>query len=86
MLSIVMGLFAPTYNVIIVDFFGQHFRGRGHGLAYNLGYLIFSATIPAITIYLISQTNNLLIPAYMIIATAVISLVGLILAGIAIKK
>lgn len=86
MLSIVMGLFAPTYNVIIVDFFGQHFRGRGHGLAYNLGYLIFSATIPAITIYLISQTNNLLIPAYMIIATAVISLVGLILAEIAIKK
>ena len=86
MLSVIMGFFAPTYNVIIVDFFGQHFRGRGHGLAYNLGYLVFSATAPAITIYLISETGNLLIPAYMIIAAAIISLIGLIFAEIAIKK
>lgn len=85
-LSVIMGFFAPTYNVIIVDFFGEHFRGRGHGLAYNLGYLIFSAAVPAITIFLISKTNNLLIPAYMIIFTAIISLIGLILAESTIKR
>ena len=85
-LSITMGFFAPTYNVIIVDFFDTHFRGRGHGLAYNLGYLVFSSAVPALTVFLISKTGDLLIPVYLISIAAVISLLGLVIASGIIKK
>ncbi|QIV94226.1 MFS transporter [Allofrancisella frigidaquae] len=85
-LSIVMGFFASTYNVIIVNYFNFDYRGRGLGLAYNLGYLVFSAGIPAFTIFLISETKLLLIPAYLIVFAGVVSLIGLVASSKFIKK
>ncbi|ASG67934.1 MFS transporter [Francisella halioticida] len=76
-LSIVMGFFASTYNVIITNFFRLEYRCRGYGISYNLGYLIFSAGAPALTISLISATNSLLVPIYLIIAAGTVSLVGI---------
>ena len=76
-LSIVMGFFASTYNVIITNFFRLEYRCRGYGISYNLGYLIFSAGAPALTISLISATNSLLVPIYMIIVAGAVSLLGI---------
>ncbi|AJC49203.1 MFS transporter [Allofrancisella guangzhouensis] len=85
-LSIVMGFFASTYNVIIVNYFNFDYRGRGLGLAYNLGYLVFSAGVPAFSIFLISTTESLLIPAYLIVFAGVISLIGLVVSDWFTKK
>jgi MFS family permease len=85
-LSIVMGFFASTYNVIITNFFKLEYRCRGYGISYNLGYLIFSAGAPALTISLISSTNSLLIPIYLIIAAGVVSLLGIVGASYFMKK
>ncbi|QIV96326.1 MFS transporter [Allofrancisella inopinata] len=85
-LSIVMGFFASTYNVIIVNYFNFDHRGRGLGLAYNLGYLVFSAGVPAFTIFLISETKLLLIPAYLIVFAGVVSIIGLVASSRFMKK
>ena len=77
LISIIMGFFSSTYNVIIVDFFSSGYRSRGYGISYNLAYLLFSSGVPALTILLITETNQLLIPAYLIIIAGVISLLGL---------
>lgn len=85
-LSIVMGFFASTYNVIIANFFRLEYRCRGYGIAYNLGYLIFSAGVPALTVLLIKETGSLLIPIYLIIFSGAISLVGIVASSRFMKK
>jgi MFS family permease len=85
-LSIVMGFFSSTYNVIIVNYFNLSHRGRGLGLAYNLGYLLFSAGVPALSIVLIKSTGMVLIPVYTIVGAGVISLIGLVLSSQFMKK
>ncbi|AIT10093.1 MFS transporter [Candidatus Francisella endociliophora] len=85
-LSIIMGFFASTYNVIITNFFKLEYRCRGYGIAYNLGYLVFSAGVPALTILLIRETGSLLIPAYMIIFAGAISLAGIAASSWFMKK
>ena len=78
-ISILMGLIAPTYNILILDSFATSYKCRGLGISYNFGYMIFSAPIPALTIELINATNNLFIPFILIIITGSISLIGLLL-------
>ena len=85
-LSIIMGFFASTYNVIITNFFRLEYRCRGYGIAYNFGYLVFSAGVPALTIFLIKSTGNLLIPAYMIIFAGAVSLAGIAASNWFMKK
>ncbi|AJI57694.1 major Facilitator Superfamily protein [Francisella philomiragia] len=86
LLSIIYGFFAPTYNVIITNFFRLEYRCRGYGIAYNLGYLIFSAGIPALTISLIATTNDLLVPVYLIVFAGAISFFGIAAASWFMRK
>lgn len=85
-LSIIMGFFASTYNVIITNFFRLEYRCRGYGISYNLGYLIFSAGIPALTISLIATTNNLLVPVYLIVFAGAVSFFGIATASWFMRK
>lgn len=85
-LSIIMGFFASTYNVIITNFFRLEYRCRGYGIAYNLGYLVFSAGVPALTIFFIKETGSLLVPVYMIIFSGAISFIGIVAASSFMKK
>lgn len=78
MMSIIMGFFASTYNVLIPELFKYEYKCRGYGLAYNLGYLVFSSGVPALTIYLISITNSLMVPVYMVMFAGVVSLLGIL--------
>ncbi|APC91935.1 MULTISPECIES: MFS transporter [Francisella] len=85
-LSIIMGFFAPTYNVIIANFFRLEYRCRGYGIAYNLGYLVFSAGVPVLTISLITATSSLLVPVYLIVFAGAVSFIGIAAASWFMKK
>ena len=56
------GMLASTYTVIVANLFNVDFRCRGIGLSYNLSYLLFSAPIPALSIYLIAYFQNNMLP------------------------
>ncbi|AXA34307.1 MFS transporter [Francisella adeliensis] len=85
-MSIIMGFFASTYNVLIPELFRYEYKCRGYGLAYNLGYLVFSSGVPALTIYLVSITNSLMIPVYMVVFAGVVSLVGVLMYEYSLRK
>ncbi len=78
-ISLLMGLLAPTYNVIIKDFFSPSYRCRGLAVSYNFGYLIFSTPMPIVTILLIQKYSNIYAPSYMVIIAILVSLIGLVL-------
>ncbi|GAB4223507.1 MAG: MFS transporter [Francisella sp.] len=85
-LSVVMGFFASTYNVIIANLFSLEYRCRGYGIVYNLGYLIFSAEIPMLTIFMIKETGFLLVPMSLIVLSGLISFIGLLATSLLFKK
>jgi MFS family permease len=85
LLSFIIGLFAPTYYVIIADFFILTKKCSGLGLSYNLGYMFFASTIPSLTVVLVGWTGSLYVPIYMILFAGVVTLSG-VLVTTAIKK
>ena len=79
MICFFFGMLASTYTVIIAKLFTVDFRCRGIGLSYNFSYLVFSAPMPALSIYLISHFGNNMLPLWMLIIAAVISFIGLVM-------
>jgi hypothetical protein len=65
--------------VIIANSFAIDFRCRGVGLTYNLSYSIFSAPVPALSVYLLNRYDNLLTPVWLLMVSILISLVGIAL-------
>ncbi|MBK2126266.1 MFS transporter [Fangia hongkongensis] len=78
-ISFLFGILASTYTVIIANSFSTGFRCRGIGLSYNLSYSVFSAPIPALSIYLIDMFKMTTLPIIFILAGIAISLIGFVI-------
>jgi MHS family proline/betaine transporter-like MFS transporter len=69
-------LSAGTFAVLLTDLFPTRIRFTGVALVFNLSFTLFSGTAPLIATTLIEQTGNNASPAYMMMASALIALVG----------
>ncbi|CAM7957419.1 MFS family permease, includes anhydromuropeptide permease AmpG [Lelliottia nimipressuralis] len=72
-----VGMLAGPGPAMLSEMFPTRVRYTGLGLAYSLSNAIFSGCAGLIITGLIKQTGNLDIPAYYVMATAVVSIVAL---------
>jgi len=73
-----VGLLAGPGPAMLAEMFPTHVRYTGLGLAYSLSNAIFSGCAGLIITGLIKQTGNLDIPAWYVMATAVVSIFALL--------
>lgn len=74
-------LSAGSFAVLLTDLFPTRVRFSGVALAFNISFTLFSGTAPLIATSLIERTHNNASPAYMMIASALIALLGSLAAG-----
>ncbi|HHG8773813.1 TPA: MFS transporter [Raoultella planticola] len=72
-----VGVLAGPGPAMLAEMFPTRVRYTGLGLAYSLSNAVFSGCAGLIITGLIKQTGNLDIPAYYVMATAVVSIVAL---------
>jgi MFS family permease len=73
-----VGMLAGPGPAMLSEMFPTRVRYTGLGLAYSLSNAIFSGCAGLIITGLIKETGNLDIPAYYVMATAVVSIVALL--------
>ena len=73
------GMLPSTYPVMLVKAYPVGFRCRGVGVSYNIDYSLFSAPIPALTVWLINKFNNPFVPYWFLLISFIITLVGIAL-------
>ena len=73
-----VGLLAGPGPAMLSEMFPTHVRYTGLGLAYSLSNAIFSGCAGLIITGLIKQTGNLDIPAWYVMATAIVSIFALL--------
>jgi MFS family permease len=69
-------LSAGSFAVLLTDLFPTQIRFTGVALVFNVSFTLFSGTAPLIATSLIERTANPASPAYMMMASAVIALLG----------
>lgn len=69
-------LSAGSFAVLLTDLFPTRVRFSGVALAFNISFTLFSGTAPLIATSLIEKTGNNASPAYMMIGSALIALLG----------
>ncbi len=74
-------LSAGSFAVLLTDLFPTRVRFTGVALAFNISFTLFSGTAPLVATSLIEQTHNNASPAFMMMGSAAIALVGSLLAG-----
>ncbi|MGE0972218.1 MFS transporter [Klebsiella sp. WOUb02] len=72
-----VGILAGPGPAMLAEMFPTRVRYTGLGLAYSLSNAVFSGCAGLIITGLIKQTGNLDIPAYYVMATAVVSIIAL---------
>ncbi len=72
-----VGMLAGPGPAMLAEMFPTKVRYTGLGLAYSLSNALFSGCAGLIITGLIKQTGNLDIPAYYVMATAVVSVLAL---------
>ena len=70
------GLTNGTFAVLLTDLFQTRVRFTGVALAFNVAFTIFSGLSPLMATTLIRQTGSAAAPAYLMMASALIALVG----------
>lgn len=73
--ALVMGPFLGTIPAVMVEAFPRSVRCTAAALAYNLSMAVFGGLSPAFATWLIGRTGQDLMPAFLVIGAAVISLV-----------
>jgi MFS transporter, MHS family, proline/betaine transporter len=81
MAGAVGALSAGSFAVLLTDLFPTRIRFTGVALVFNISFTLFSGTAPLIATSLIEQTGNNASPAYMMIGSALIAVVGSLFAG-----
>jgi MFS transporter, MHS family, proline/betaine transporter len=74
--GVVGALSAGSFAVLLTDLFPTRIRFTGVALAFNVSFTLFSGTAPLIATSLIERTGSNVSPAYMMMVSAVIALVG----------
>jgi len=70
------GLTNGSFAVLLTDLFPTRVRFTGVALVFNVSFTLFSGTAPLIATTLISQTGRATSPAYMMMVSAAIALIG----------
>ena len=70
------GLTNGSFAVLLTDLFPTRIRFTGVALVFNVSFTIFSGTAPLVATTLIRDTGSVTSPAYMMMASAALALVG----------
>jgi len=70
------GLTNGSFAVLLTDLFPTRIRFTGVALVFNVSFTLFSGTAPLIATSLVERTGNNASPAYMMIGSALLALVG----------
>jgi MFS family permease len=70
------GLTNGSFAVLLTDLFPTRVRFTGVALVFNVSFTIFSGTAPLVATTLIRDTGQKASPAYMMIASAALALIG----------
>jgi MFS family permease len=73
-------IMAGLYPVVLAQMFPTHVRFSGTATCYNISYAIFGGLSPMIATYFIESHGDYLAPAWIIIITCLLSLLGLAIA------
>lgn len=71
--EIFVGCFAGASPAFMVETFPKHVRCSGLSVGYNLAMSIFGGTLPMVAVYLITETGNVLSPAWYLVGVSVIA-------------
>ena len=74
--GVVGALSAGSFAVLLTDLFPTRIRFTGVALAFNISFTLFSGTAPLIATTLIERTGSNVSPAYMMMVSAIIALLG----------
>ena len=74
--GLVAGLTNGTFAVLLTDLFPTRVRFTGVALAFNVSFTIFSGTAPLVATTLIRETSQATSPAYMMMVSAALALIG----------
>lgn len=74
--GLVAGLTNGSFAVLLTDLFPTRVRFTGVALGFNVSFTLFSGTAPLVATALIGNTGSNASPAYMMMASALIALVG----------
>ena len=70
------GLTNGSFAVLLTDLFPTRVRFTGVALVFNVAFTIFSGTAPLVATTLIRDTGRSASPAYLMMASAALALVG----------
>ena len=70
------GLTNGSFAVLLTDLFPTRVRFTGVALAFNVSFTLFSGTAPLVATSLIRETSQVTSPAYMMMVSAALALVG----------
>jgi hypothetical protein len=70
------GLTNGSFAVLLTDLFPTRVRFTGVALVFNVSFTIFSGTAPLVATTLIRDTGQAASPAYMMMASAALALLG----------
>jgi MHS family proline/betaine transporter-like MFS transporter len=76
MAGLVAGLTNGSFAVLLTDLFPTRVRFTGVALVFNVSFTIFSGTAPLVATTLIRDTGQATSPAYMMMFSAVLALIG----------
>jgi MFS transporter, MHS family, proline/betaine transporter len=71
--EIFVGCFAGASPAFMVEAFPKHVRCSGLSVGYNLSMSIFGGTLPMVAVFLITETGNVLSPAWYLVGVSVIA-------------
>ncbi|WP_235602804.1 MFS transporter [Piscirickettsia litoralis] len=83
--GIISGLITGCFPCLLAEIFPVNVRYSGVAFCYNVGFAIFGGLSPLAASLLIHRTHNLSTPAWVLIATGIFSLIGLIIIQQSIK-
>ena len=69
--------FSGSMNALLITFFPMNIRCTGISFGFTVGVAIFGGTMPLISSFLISKTDNLLSPSFYMMFCSVIALLAL---------
>lgn len=73
-LGVLEGAIMGALMAALAEQFGTQVRYTGMALGYNIGASLFGGTAPFLATWLIARTGNPLSPAFLLIATAVVTI------------
>jgi len=76
-LNLLLAMLLSSIYSIIPALFHTSVRFKGMALSYNVAVAMFAGTAPMINSWLIAKTGNSVVPAYYLIAAAIVGLIAL---------